>query len=196
MADKSTKRYLELQMEELKATHGVTQKKQGAVSKKPTSGRKEDAEIAKLYEDAAEYQEELKYFEKELEVIKAHACKDILSSLIQTFPNETKNYAQELKAVVETTWKQFVEVEKSHPEEQLLLIQQTELSNIVEKLKTTYPQYEGDFEADVKSILIQRWETYIKIKKEHIKEETNHIKTLGLKPSYAERIYKRYHGIE
>jgi hypothetical protein len=197
MADnKRTKRYLELQMEELKATYGVEQENKSVDSKKITSGRKEDAEIAKLYEDAAEYEEELKYFERELEIIKANAFKDILPLLIQTFPNEKKNYAQELKAVIESTWKQFVEVEKSHPEDQLVLIQQSECSDIIERLKDKYPEYEGNFEMDVKGILIQRWELYINIKKEHIKEETNHIKTLGLKPSYAEKIYKRYHGIE
>lgn len=195
MADKSTKRYMELQMEELQESYGIEKDDIGRVAKND-SGREEDAEIAQLYEDAAEYEAELECFEAELEVIKQSAFQEIVASLIRRFPNEAKSYAQELKAVVESGWRQLVEVEQTHPEAQLRLIQATPFSEIVQAFKDAFPDYPGDFESDVKGILVQRWETYIEIKKEHIKEETAYIKTLGLKPHYAKKIYKRYHGID
>ncbi len=195
MADENAKAYKELQLEELRTMHGV----EVDVAKrdpKSRSGRPEDAEIAKLYEDAAEYEGELERFKEELEIIKAHDVKELVSALAERFRDEEQNYAQELKAVVETGWKQRVETDGTHPQAQLELVRETAFSAIADKLAEAWPDYEGDFEAELKGMLVQRWELYIEIKKEHIKEETSHIKNLGLKPDYAKKVYNRYHGIE
>jgi hypothetical protein len=195
MADENAKAYKELQLEELKTLHGV---EVDPVKRDPKSrsGRPEDAEIAKLYEDAAEYEGELERFKEELEIIRNHDVKALASALAASFQDEDQNYAQELKAVIETGWKQRVEVDQTHPQAQLELVRDTRFGDIAEKLAEAWPGYEGDFEAEIKGMLVQRWELYIEIKKEHIKEETSYIKTLGLKPDYAKKVYNRYHGIE
>ncbi|MCH9812886.1 MAG: hypothetical protein K0U47_02965 [Epsilonproteobacteria bacterium] len=194
MAEKKTKRYLELQMEELKATYGVEEK--ATAPKKSKDHKDKNAKIAKLYEDAAEYKEDLKCFEEELEIVKVNNLRDIATALSQKFPNEERDYAQELRTIVEMGWVHFVEVDNTHPQEQLKLIEETEFGDIVEMLKILYPDYSGDFEVDIRTLLIKRWETLIAIKKEHIAEELAAIKVLGLKPNYVEKIYKQYHGIE
>ena len=194
MADQETKRYMELQMEEMKTYHAENAEEKDSTPK--NDNREKEAEIARLYEDLAEYENDLECFENELEVVHANELKDISSSLTQNFPDEERNYEQELKAVLEAAWTHFVEVEKTHPKEQLEIIKENDFCDIVEKLNTAYPEYNGDFETDIRDILVKRWETLIAIKKEHIKEEIAEIKTLGLKPHYAKRVYKRYHGIE
>ena len=194
MADQETKRYMELQMEEMKTYHAENAEEKDSTPK--NDNREKEAEIARLYEDLAEYENDLECFENELEVVHANELKDISSSLTQNFPDEERNYEQELKAVLEAAWTHFVEVEKTHPKEQLEIIKENDFCDIAEKLNTAYPEYNGDFETDIRDILVKRWETLIAIKKEHIKEEIAEIKTLGLKPHYAKRVYKRYHGIE
>ena len=77
-----------------------------------------------------------------------------------------------------------MEVEKTHSQEQLDLIKASDFNESVEKLG-------NDFESDIRSILIKRWDNIIAIKKEHIKEEIADIKTMGLKPDYVKKIYKQ-----
>lgn len=196
MADKETKRYMEMQMEEMKSFHADNTEKQEATSKKKNDDREKEAEIARLYEDLAEYEEDLECFENELEVVKSNQLKAISKALTENFPDEDRNYEQELKVVLEAAWTDMVEVQKTHPDEQLAIIKENDFCDIEEKLNTAYPEYEGSFETDIRNILIKRWELLIAIKKEHIKEEIAEIKTSGLKPNYAKRVYKRYHGIE
>jgi hypothetical protein len=148
-----------------------------------------------MYEDAAEYEANLKGFEEELEIVNANALKDIAAALIQKFPNEERDYAQELKVIVETGWGHLVDVEKTHPKEQLEIIKATEFGDVVEKLNAAYPEYNGDFEADVRNFLVKRWENLIAITQEHIKQELAEIKTTGLKPKYVKRVYEQFHGI-
>lgn len=193
MADQKTKRYLEIQMEELKAAHAVEE--DSAPKKNNSRDNSKNAEIAKMYEDAAEYEEDLKGFEEELEIVNANELKDIAASLIQKFPNEERDYAQELRTILETGWTHFVDVEKTHPKEQLELIKETEFGDIAEKLSAAYPDYKGDFETGVRDLLVKRWENLIAIKKEHIKQELAEIKTTGLKPKYVKRVYEQFHGI-
>ncbi|WP_373030148.1 hypothetical protein [Sulfurovum sp.] len=192
MADKETKRYMELQMEELKAAHA---EKEDSAPKKNSRDNSKNAEIAKMYEDAAEYEADLKGFEEELEIVNANELKDIATALIQNFPNEDRDYAQELRTILETGWTHFVEVVKTHPKEQLELIKETEFGDVVEKLNTSYPDYTGDFETEVRDLLVKRWENLITIKQEHIKQELAEIKTTGLKPKYVKRVYEQFHGI-
>lgn len=196
MADKETKRYMEMQMEEMKSFHADNTEKQEATSKKKNDDREKEAEIARLYEDLAEYEEDLECFENELEVVKSNQLKAISKALTENFPDEDRNYEQELKVVLEAAWTDMVEVQKTHPDEQLAIIKENDFCDIEEKLNTAYPEYEGSFETDIRNILIKRWELLIAIKKEHIKEEIAEIKTSGLKPNYAKRVYKRYHGID
>lgn len=195
MSEKETKRYMELQMEELKESYGVSSEKNDKDAKKSDANREKNAEIAKMYDDAAEYEEDLKGFEEELEIVNANELKDIAAALIQKFPNEERDYALELRTILETGWTHFVEVEKTHPKEQLELIQETEFSDVVEKLNASYPDYNGDFETDIRNLLVKRWENLIAIKKEHIKQELAEIKTTGLKPKYVKRVYEQFHGI-
>lgn len=192
MDDKKTKLYLELQMEELKAAHAVND---DSTPKSNTKDNSKNAEIAKMYEDAAEYEANLKGFEEELKIVNANALKDIAAALIQKFPNEERDYVQELNSIVETGWAHLVEVEKTHPKEQLELIKETEFGDVVEKLNAAYPDYSGDFEADVRNFLVKRWENLIAITQEHIKQELAEIKTTGLKPKYVKRVYEQFHGI-
>ena len=196
MADKETKRYMEMQMEEMKSFHADNTEKQEARSKKKNDDREKEAEIARLYEDLAEYEEDLECFENELEVVKSNELKAISKALTENFPDEDRNYEQELKVVLEAAWTDMVEVQKTHPEEQLAIIKENDFCDIEEKLNAAYPEYEGSFETDIRNILMKRWDLLIAIKKEHIKEEIAEIKTSGLKPNYAKRVYKRYHGIE
>jgi len=193
MAEQETKRYLELQMEELKAAHAD---KQEATPKTKSKDHSKNAEIAKMYEDAAEYEEDLKGFEEELEIVNANALQDIAAALIHKFPDEDRDYAQELNTILDIGWTHFVEVEKTHPEEQLVLIKETDFGDVVEKLNAQYPEYSGDFETDVRELLVKRWENLIAIKKEHIAEELAEIKTTGLKPKYVKRVYEQFHGIK
>ena len=206
MADDNKKLYLELQMDELKAALGIevdhstpdASKKEKIAKLKDTAeknNRAKNADVAKLYENAAEYEKELECFEKELEIINENELKDIVAVLSNKLPDEDRNYAQELKTVTLAGWTHFVEAEKTHPKEQLEAIGETEFSNLLEKLTKAYPEYNGDFEADIRGILLKRWENLIAIKKEHIEEEIEEIYIAGLKPSFVKRIYKEFHGI-
>lgn len=193
MATEETKRYMELQMAELKAD--LVEKNEN-IPKKTNDNQGKNAEIAKLYEDAAECEKDIEDFEQELKIVNSNEFKDIAASLTKELPNEERDYFKELKTVLVATWTHLVEVEKTHPKEQLELIQNTDFFDLVKNFNTTFPEYASDFEVDVKSALIKRWETLIAIKKEHLKEEIADIKISGLKPTYAKRIYKQYHGIE
>lgn len=193
MATEETKRYMELQMAELKAD--LVEKNEN-IPKKTNDNQGKNAEIAKLYEDAAECEKDIEDFEQELKIVNSNEFKDIAASLTKELPNEERDYFKELKTVLVATWTHLVEVEKTHPKEQLELIQNTDFFDLVKNFNATFPEYASDFEVDVKSALIKRWETLIAIKKEHLKEEIADIKISGLKPTYAKRIYKQYHGIE
>ena len=192
MAEQKTKRYLELQMEELKATY-VTEEENEKPKKKRDNSR--NAEIAKLYDDAAEYEEDLKGFEEELEIVNANTLENIAKVLKESFPDEERDYAQELNSIIETGWHYFVQELKSHPKEQLVLVKETNFVDVLEKLTNEYPHYEGDFEVDIRGLLVKRWENLIAIKKEHIKQELEEIYTAGLKPKYVKRVYEKFHGL-
>lgn len=195
MGDKETKRYMELQMDEMKTFHAKNAEQKDSDSKNDKANRDKNAEIAKMYEDAAEYEEDLKGFEEELEIVNNNALKDIAAALIKTFPDEERDYAQELRTILETGWTHFVEVEKTHPIEQLALVKETEFGDVVEKLNAAYPEYHGDFEKEIRDLLVKRWENLIAIKKEHIKQELAEIKTTGLKPKFVKRVYEEFHGL-
>lgn len=193
MADQETKRYMELQMEELKAAHA--DEVESSAPKKKNNNDSKNIELAKLYEDAAEYEEELECFQAELEIINAHEIKDIAGVLHKELPDEERDYAKELQAILIASWTHAVEVEKTHPAEPLELIKEAELGDVVQKLSQAFPNYDGSFETSLKELLVRRWEVLIAIKKDHLKEEIDEIYIAGLKPSFVKRIYKQVHGI-
>lgn len=183
MADEAQTRLLELQMADLKASYGIAE---DAPRSTTNNDRSENSKkIAKLYEDAAEYEEELETFEEELEIVKNNELKNIPTALVEKFPNYEGDYPKELKAVLEAHWTQFVEVDKTHPQEQLTLIKETELS-----------EYTDDFTEEVKSTLIKRWEMLVRIKKEHVAEERAEMKLRGMKPDHIRKVYRKYHGLK
>lgn len=195
--DSSTKRYMELQMEELKdalatKTDNDTHPK---VEKTDHTKSPQNAALAKMYEDCWEYEKDLAIFEEELKIVNANPLKDIAQALSQRFPNEDRNYPQELKTVLVIGWTHLVETEHTHPQAQLDLIQSIEFEEAPEKLWAVFPDYSGDFEKEIRALLVKRWENLIAIKKEHIEEELAEIETAGLKPNYVKRVYEQYHGI-
>ena len=170
-------------------------KESDATAKKVTKHNPKNIELAKLYEDAYEYEEELAAFKSELEVVTANSIEELAAALAKDLPNQDRDYAKELQGILVATWVYKVETLKTHPQEQLDIIKDSTLSNVVEKLSSQFPQYEGDFNKEVKAAFTDRLQTLITIKKEHIKEEETDIKIAGLKPSYVKRIYKQVHGL-
>jgi len=165
-------------------------------TKKEVKHNPKNIELAKLYEDAYEYEEELVSFEAELEVVDAAKLEELAAVLRKELPNEERDYDKELQGILVATWVYKVETKKTHPQEQLDLIKQCTLFNVVEKLSSAFPEYEGDFAKEVKAAFTDRLKTLITIKKEHIKEEIADIKIAGLKPTYVKRIYKQVHGLK
>lgn len=201
MAEKSKDQMTlkELQMKELRESYGIEPEEEintPTYNKARDAQREKNAKIAALYDDIAEYEENLKGFEAELEIVNETALKDMVTALREKFPNEERDYAKELDAVLEAGWTQLVEVAQSHPKEQLELVRESEFGDLAEKLKAQYPEHTGDFEAEIRAILAKRWEMLIETIKEHIKEEKNDMKIRGLKPDYVEGVYKKFHGIE
>ena len=170
-------------------------KKDEAAKKKANNNNAKNIELAKLYEDAAEYEEELEAFEAELEVINSNKIEDFATAFSKAFPDEERDYPTELQGILVSGWTYGVEVQKTHSAEHLDLIKETKLSDVVEKLTTAFPEYDGSFEASVREIFTNRWKTLISIKKDHLKEEIDDIYIAGLKPSFVKRIYKQVHGI-
>jgi len=184
----SQKTLKELQMEELKASFGVSDENAKQVSKTPADHRTPNkAKIAKLFEDAAEYEEDLEGFEAELAVIHAHNLAEISEELMKSFPHYEGEYPKEIHAVISNYWKD---------EAQLEVIKNTNFPKVVEELKTLYPDYQGDFEVEIKDILIKRWEMIVEIKKEHVKEELAEMKAQGMKPDHIRKVYRLFHGLE
>jgi len=201
MAEKSKNQMTlkELQMQELRESYGIEPEEEintPTYMKARNAQKEKNAKIAALYDDIAEYEKNLKGFQAELELIKENTMKHIAIALREKFPKEERDYAKELGAVLEAGWTQLVEVAQSHPKEQLELIRQTEFGDVAEKLNAQYPEYGGDFEAEIRGILVKRWEILIETIKEHIKDEKYDMKIRGLKPDYVEGVYKKYHGIE
>jgi hypothetical protein len=124
-------------------------KKNDAAAKKSAEQHQKNIELAKLYEDAYEYEEELASFEAELEVVNANKIEELASALTKELPDEQRDYEKELQGILVATWTYKVETKKTHPQEQLDLIKECTLFNVVEKLRSEFPEYEGDFNKEV-----------------------------------------------
>ncbi|MEA1982158.1 MAG: hypothetical protein U9N39_01335, partial [Campylobacterota bacterium] len=154
-------------------------------AKKAAQQHQKNIELAELYNDAYEYEQELASFEAELEVLNANKLEDMATALTKELPDKERDYTEELQGILVATWVHKVETLKTHPQEQLDLIKNSTLSNVVENLSTEFPEYEGDFATEVKAAFTDRLKTLISIKKEHIKEEITELKIAGLKPTYV-----------
>lgn len=180
------RRIMEMQFEAMQEEHA--DKKDESIPKKdkPNNDRSPNSKkIAALYEDAAEYEEELECFKKELEIINDNALGEIAPALIKNSPEYDGDYIVELKAVLEAGWTHLVEVENTHPQEELELIKKTEFSDAIEKLN----------EEDVRNILVKRWEMLVAIKTEHVADERAEMKLRGMKPDHIRKVYRKYHGL-
>ncbi|HIC44944.1 MAG TPA: hypothetical protein EYO73_11915 [Sulfurimonas sp.] len=212
MADDSKKLYMEIQMEELKASllDGDEDEdldpleqmmKEQAASKKTkvNVNSEKEKELAKMYIDAYAYEQELELFEEEIAVVKANDLKDIATALRTEFPEVKRDYEAEFKESLIIAWTHNVDVKQLRPQEQLDLIKKTEFTEVVKAFETSFPDYKTDFdvtfEKEVKLVLVKKLEMLIGIKKDEIEEELDVIYIAGIKPSYVKRIYKQVNGL-
>ena len=187
MAGSEQKRLMELQMEALKEEHGVAKNDDATNKLRHNNDRSENSrKIAALYEDTAEYEEELACFEKELEIINENRLSDVLDALVKNTPEYDGDYAVELKAILEAGWTQRVNVDCTHPKEELALIKKTAFCDVLANLS----------EDDVRETLVKRWEMLVAIKSEHVAEERAEMKLRGMKPDHIRKVYRKYHGLE
>ncbi|MEA2048706.1 MAG: hypothetical protein U9O64_09705 [Campylobacterota bacterium] len=188
------RRLMELQKDALKDEHGVGNGSSGP--RIPANARSaNNAKLAKLYEDAAEYEAELKGFETEFKILNDTALDNLVMKLNENAPEYEGDYAQELSTVVVNGWTQLAEDQKRDAQEQLVLLKETVFSDMIEKLNAGFPEHTGDFEAEIREILVKRWEFLIEIKKEHIADERADMKLQGMKPDHIRKVYYNYHGI-
>lgn len=187
MAGGENRRIMEMQFEAMQEEHGVKKSDSDPEKPKPNNDRSPNSKkIAALYEDAAEYEEELECFEQELEIINGNDVKDIANALMKNSPEYEGDYAQELKVILEAGWTQRVDVDNTHPKEELELIKKSVFSDVLEKLN----------EEDVRDTLVKRWEMLVAIKKEHVADERAEMKLRGMKPDHIRKVYRKYHGLE
>lgn len=182
MAGKENRRIMEMQMDALKDEHGV--EIDSSKSRIPANARSaNNAKIAALYEDAAEYEAELKGFEAEFEILVDNALADLVAKLNENNSEYEGDYAKEISEVSVNGFTELVEA-KSHTGEQLELVKQMD-----------FTAYTGDFESELKEILVKRWEFLIAIKKEHVADERADMKLRGMKPDHIRKVYYNYHGL-
>ena len=175
------RRLMEIQKDALKEEHGVDV---SAGPRIPANARSENnRKIAELYDDAAEYEAELKGFEAELEILNENALADLVVKLNENNPEYEGDYAKEISEVAINGFTQLVDA-KTHTTEQLELVKQID-----------FTAYTGDFEAELKEILVKRWEFLIEMKKEHIADERAEMKLMGMKPDHIRKVHYNYHGV-
>lgn len=191
MENNKTQTYMKLQMEELKTAHGVEPEQK---RKDDKSGRPEDKEIADLYSDCAEYEDELDRFERELEIIATHPIDTLAEALAQASDDDLQETMQKLHAVILHGYEHKCE-QGEVSQEIVDLVAGTGYAALVSTLAKAHGLEREPVQTQLRAMLEQRWQLYIDIKKEHIKEEVSYIKALGLKPHYAQKVYRRYHGL-
>ena len=186
MAGKENRRIMEMQFEAMQEEHGVRKDPTEPPKPKHNNDRSPNSKkIAALYEDAAEYEEELEAFKSELEIINANSLTEVLSELEKNAPEYDGDYKKELKLVLEAAWTQMVEVDNTHPQSELELIKENSFTDAIAKLN----------EDDVRNILLKRWEMLVAIKTEHVADERAEMKLRGMKPDHIRKVYRKYHGL-
>jgi len=183
MAGKENRRIMEMQMDALKDEHGVDI--DSSKDRIPANARSaNNKKLADLYDDAAEYEAELKGFEAELEILNDNALAGLVSKLNESNPEYEGDYAKEIAEVAVNGFTQFVEV-KSHSQEQLELVK-----------KMDFTSYSGELETEIREILVKRWEFLVEIKKEHVADERAEMKLMGMKPDHLRKVHYNYHGLD
>ena len=182
MAGEENRRIMEMQMDALKDEHGVDiDSSKDRIPKNARSAN--NKKLADLYDDAAEYEAELKGFKSELEILNGNALANLVTKLNENNPEYEGSYAKEVGEVVVNGFTQLVEA-GSHTAEQLALVEQMD-----------FTAYSGDFESELKEILVKRWEFLIEIKKEHVADERADMKLRGMKPDHIRKVHYNYHGL-
>jgi len=182
MAGKENRRIMEMQMDALKDEHGVDI--DSSKNRIPANARSaNNKKIAALYNDAAEYECELKDFEAELEIVNENTLTDLVVKLNENNPEYEGDYAKEIGEVATNGFTQLAEA-KSHTVEQLELVKSMD-----------FTAYTGDFEEELRTILVKRWEFLVEIKKEHVADERADMKLRGMKPDHIRKVYRKYHGL-
>ncbi len=182
MADKENRRIMEMQMDALKDEHGVDI--DSSKDRIPANARSaNNKKLADLYDDAAEYEAELKGFKAELEILNDNALANLITKLNENNPEYEGDYAKEVAEVAVNGFTQLLEV-KSHSQEQLELVK-----------KMDFTAYSGELEAEIREILVKRWEFLVKIKKEHVADERAEMKLMGMKPDHLRKVHYNYHGL-
>ena len=175
------RRLMEIQRDALKEEHGVDVSAEARI---PANARSENnKKIAALYDDAAEYEAELKGFEAEFEILSDNTLADLVTKLNENNPEYEGNYAKEVSEVAVNGFTQLVEA-NTHTNEQLELVKEMD-----------FTAYTGDFETELKEIFLKRWEFLIEIKKEHVADERADMKLRGMKPDHIRKVHYNYHGV-
>jgi len=182
MAGGENRRIMEMQMDALKDEHGVDiDSSKDRIPKNARSAN--NKKLAEIYNDAAEYEAELKGFEAELAILNDNALSDLVAKLNENNPEYEGNYAKEIAEAAVNGMTQLVEA-KSHTKEQLELVK-----------KMDFTAYSGELESEIREILVKRWEFLVEIKKEHIADERAEMKLMGMKPDHLRKVYYNYHGL-
>ena len=175
------RRLMEIQRDALKEEHGVDVNAEARI---PANARSENnKKIAALYDDAAEYESELEGFEAELEILNSSALVDLVAKLNERNSEYEGNYAKEISEVVINGFTQLVEA-GTYTSKQLDLVK-----------KMDFTAYSGEFEEEIRDILVKRWEFLIEMKKEHIADERAEMKLMGMKPDHIRKVHYNYHGV-
>ncbi len=176
-----TRRLMELQMDALKEEHGVDVNAAHRIPKNARSAN--NAKIAKLYEDAAEYEAELKMFESEMVVVEESPLVELVERLQENNPAYEGDYAKEISQVILNGFTQLVEAGELQAE-------------ALERVKgATFAEYATVYEAQIREILLKRWSFLVEMKKEHIADERAELKLRGMKPDHVRKVYYNYHGL-
>ncbi|HIP21233.1 MAG TPA: hypothetical protein EYG70_08940 [Sulfurimonas sp.] len=182
MAGEENRRIMEMQMDALKDEHGVDiDSSKDRIPKNARSAN--NKKLADIYDDAAEYEAELKGFESELEIVNDSSLADLVAKLNENNPQYEGNYAKEIAEVAVNGVTHLVE-KKSHSQEHLALVE-----------KMDFTTYSGELEFEIREILVKRWEFLVEIKKEHIADERAEMKLMGMKPDHLRKVHYNYHGL-
>ena len=70
----------------------------------------------------------------------------------------------------------------------LEIVQNTPIKDLVDKLNEYNDKYDGNYENEIREVLVKRWNVAIDITKEFIQEEEEQLKNI-IKPKYAKKVF-------
>jgi len=190
MGDSQTKRYMELQMEELKEAYGVEKQEDETQEGENKHRTEQNAKIAQMYEDAAAYEKSLKGFEEALALMEEVSVTQLPSALLACSDKSEDELRTSLKEMVCNAMKE------GKYASYLSKISDISFEEIPQVMSEVSGYDLETVEAEMKQILKREWEILAAVAKEHLDDEIAEIKITGLKPKYAKRVYELYHGIK